>query len=67
MELAKDHVQWWASILVLFSYSKQKQVRRNKFSVSRTNIIKLRLNKNNMKNTINMSIPADSAVSSIIL
>jgi len=46
---------------------KQKQARRNKFSMSRTNTIKLRLNKNNMKNTINVSVPADSAVSSIIL
>jgi len=44
-----------------------KQVRRNKLSMSKTNIIKLRLNKNNMKNAINMSVPADSAVSSIIL
>jgi len=46
---------------------KQKEVKRNKFSMSRTSIIKLRLNKNNMKNTISMSVPADSAVSSIIL
>jgi hypothetical protein len=46
---------------------KQKQVRRNKFSMNRTNIIKLRLNKNNMKNTINMSVPADSALSSLII
>jgi hypothetical protein len=43
-----------------------KQVRRNKFSISRTNIIKLILKKNNMKNTINISVPADRAVSSII-
>jgi hypothetical protein len=43
-----------------------KQVRRNIFSISRRNIIKLILKKNNMENTINMSVLADSAVSSII-